>query len=181
MQIEELVTFPEVKKIKLDVWSDNRGFFLEWYQQDKLHKLGIPNIFVQSNHSFSKKNVIRGMHFQTTPGQSKLVYVPIGHIYDVIVDVRLKSKTFGRWQAIHLREEEPTLLFVPAGFAHGFCVLSEQAHVIYQVDSFYNPHTEKGFHYADPMIKINWLIDTPIVSEKDKQNSSLKEVITCIG
>jgi dTDP-4-dehydrorhamnose 3,5-epimerase len=181
MKSNSLTYLPSVKKITLDRFDDSRGFFLETFQENGLKDLGIEDNFVQCNHSHSKKDVIRGMHFQTSPGQAKLVYVPVGTIYDVVVDMRKESPTFGEWESVMLSENNPMLLYIPVGFAHGFCVTSPLAHVFYWVSSYYDPKTEKGFFYADPEVQIQWPTLNPIVSHRDQSSPSFQETISCIG
>ena len=119
--------------LKPSIFRDERGFFLETFQQSIYESLGIPGFFAQDNHSFSRKGCIRGMHFQSFPGQAKLIRVAVGKIYDVAVDIRPNSPSYGRWEAVMLDAESHHQLFIPVGFAHGFCVLSEEAHVLYKV------------------------------------------------
>ena len=157
------------KVISLKTFHDDRGFFLERYQQERFVSYGLPPVFVQDNHSRSKPGVIRGMHYQHSPGQGKLVGVIRGKIWDVIVDLRHDSETYGQWDSLELSDENGLLLWVPAGFAHGFCTLgTEDADVIYKVDVPYSPTTEGGISYADPDLKISWPVSNPLVSSKDK-------------
>ncbi|MBS0630242.1 MAG: dTDP-4-dehydrorhamnose 3,5-epimerase [Verrucomicrobia bacterium] len=150
---------PGIKLFQLKSFSDERGFFSEIYRQQELQ-------FVQDNLSFSKKGVIRGMHYQSTPGQAKLVTVITGKIYDVFVDIRPESETFGKWGAVEL---DPSMqILIPVGFAHGFAVLSDSAHVLYKVSNFYNPETEKSFRFDDPTVGIKWPIAKPILSKRDQ-------------
>lgn len=154
--------------ISPQAFLDERGFFKETYHKMRYGDCGIAIQFVQDNHSFSKKNVIRGMHFQSTPGQDKLVSVTQGKIFDVVVDLRKDSPTFGRWEGIYLDGESHQQLFIPKGFAHGFCVVSnEGAHVTYKVSTPYDSATEKTFRYNDPTLAIQWPTDHPIVSPRD--------------
>jgi dTDP-4-dehydrorhamnose 3,5-epimerase len=146
---------------------DARGFFLETYSEARYQQAGIDCKFVQDNQSRSKAGTLRGMHFQTQPGQAKLVRVTVGRIYDVAVDMRPQSPTFGRWQGVYLDAEQHQQLFVPVGFAHGFCVVSEVAEVLYKVSSPYNAATESGFAYNDPEVGIAWPCETPQVSDRD--------------
>jgi len=155
--------------IKPTVFPDSRGFFLETFQQSSYEKLGIQNPFVQDNHSFSKKGCVRGMHFQSTPGQAKLIRVAVGKIFDVAVDIRPDSPTYGQWEGVTLDGQSHHQLYIPVGFAHGFCVLSSEAHVLYKVSNPYDPKSEKGFRWDDPTINIQWPIKNPIVSERDQQ------------
>lgn len=170
------LTLHGLKLVKPKVFKDERGFFLETFQQALYEKLGIPGSFVQDNHSFSQKGCIRGMHFQSFPGQAKLIRVAVGKIYDVAVDLRPHSSTYGQWEAVILDDQSHHQLFIPVGFAHGFCVLSPEAHVLYKVSSPYNPQFEKGFRWDDPDVKINWPIENPIVSERDRQAPFLHEI-----
>jgi dTDP-4-dehydrorhamnose 3,5-epimerase len=157
-----------LKLIKPKVFRDERGFFLEAFEHERYQQLGI-GAFVQDNHSLSKKDSLRGMHFQSSPGQAKLVRTAVGRIYDVAVDMRPQSPTFGEWEAVILDDISHHQLYLPVGFAHGFCVLSDEAHVMYKVSSPYHPATEKGFRWDDPSIKIQWPVENPIVSERDRE------------
>ncbi len=159
------------------IFPDDRGFFFEGYHEERYREAGIDVSFVQDNFSCSKRGTIRGMHFQSSPGQAKLVSVAHGEIYDVVVDMRENSPTLGNWLGVHLNGKERQQLFVPVGFAHGFCVLSDEAHVQYKVSSHYNPQTEKGFHYADKSIGIEWPIDDPVLSQRDLQAPQFSEVV----
>lgn len=165
-----------LKLIKPKVFRDQRGFFLETFQEPFYRDIGINEIFQQDNHSYSKKGCIRGMHFQSQPGQAKLVRVAVGKIYDVAVDIRKDSPTYGQWEGVILDDQEHCQLFIPVGFAHGFCVLSEEAHVMYKVSSPYNPQYEKGFRWDDPEIGIEWPIKECMVSERDRASPFFKEL-----
>lgn len=165
-----------LKLLKPKVFRDDRGFFLETFQQSVYEKLGLPGVFAQDNHSYSKKGCIRGMHYQTYPGQAKLIRVGVGKIFDVAVDMRPDSPTFGQWEGIELDDQDHQQLFVPVGFAHGFCVLSDEAHVMYKVSMPYNASTEKGFRWDDPQINIQWPVKEPIVSERDRLAPFFKEL-----
>jgi dTDP-4-dehydrorhamnose 3,5-epimerase len=158
-----------LKLLKPKIFKDHRGFFLETFQQSIYEKLGIACSFVQDNHSFSQKGCIRGMHFQSFPGQAKLIRVAVGKIYDVAVDIRPNSPTYGQWESVILDDQSHHQLFIPVGFAHGFCVLSDEAHVLYKVSKPYDAKFEKGFRWDDPTIKIEWPVEHPIVSERDQQ------------
>lgn len=175
METENLA-LPGVKLIKTKRFIDERGFFRELFVQSRYAEKGITPPFVQDNHSFSRRGTIRGMHFQRFPGQAKLVSVICGKIYDVVVDIRRDSPTFKQWIGIYLDAEEGGQLFVPIGFAHGFCVVSEDAHVCYKVTSPYNPEEEKGFRYDDPDVGIIWPQDALLQSEKDRLSPLLSEV-----
>ncbi|GAB4193977.1 MAG: dTDP-4-dehydrorhamnose 3,5-epimerase [Simkaniaceae bacterium] len=168
----------DIKLLKPRVFSDERGFFMESFRNCFLQEFGISEPFVQDNHSYSKKGVIRGMHFQTFPGQNKLVRVVKGKIFDVAVDIRPDSRTFKQWVGVYLDDVNHEQLFIPAGFAHGFCVVSEEAHVLYKVSSYFDPETEKGFRYNDPEINIAWPVSNPIVSERDRTAPTFKEMVS---
>ncbi|MCF7852406.1 MAG: dTDP-4-dehydrorhamnose 3,5-epimerase [Simkaniaceae bacterium] len=176
MQTEEL-ELKGVYLIKPKVFTDERGFFYESYQRERYRAFGVGVEFVQDNYSFSKQGTIRGMHFQTTPGQAKLVSVNHGAIYDVVVDIRKDSPTFKRWIGVYLDDANRHQLFVPVGFAHGFCVVSKEAHVQYKVSSLYAPETEKGFFYADREIGIEWPVEAKSLSERDLNSPRFCEVV----
>lgn len=163
------------KIVRPRIFNDVRGFFLEAYQEKRYKELELPD-FVQDNHSFSKHGVIRGMHFQSDPPQAKLIYVIFGKIFDVIVDIREGSSSFGKWEGVILDDEFHEQLFVPAGFAHGFCVISDQAHVIYKVSAPYSPQAEQTFRFDDPNIGIRWPVNRPIVSERDQKAPLLQDL-----
>jgi dTDP-4-dehydrorhamnose 3,5-epimerase len=166
-----------LKVISLKIFNDDRGFFVERYKLDRFSEHGLPP-FVQDNHSRSKPGVIRGLHYQTNPGQGKLVGVIRGRIWDVAVDLRRDSPTFGKWEALELNDADGNLLWIPPGFAHGFCVLgSEDADVFYKVDSLYNAKGEGGIRFDDPGLKINWPVSDPIVSVRDRAMPSLSEFL----
>jgi dTDP-4-dehydrorhamnose 3,5-epimerase len=151
------------------VFNDERGFFMETFRSDEFAKMGIKREFVQDNHSRSLKGVIRGLHFQIDPHeQSKLVRCIKGEIFDVAVDLRKKSDTFGKWYGIVLSEENKKMLYIPRGFAHGYSTLSEVAEVVYKVDGFYSREDERGIRFDDPILKIDWRVTNPIVSSKDR-------------
>ena len=149
------------------VFGDDRGFFMETYNAAKTAGLGVPEIFVQDNHSRSTQGVLRGMHFQYPQWQGKLVRAILGEIYDVAVDMRADSETFGQWFGIYLNDENKQQLYVPPGFAHGFCVTSEIADVAYKCTSDYQPNQDTGFRWNDPEVGIEWPIENPVLSEKD--------------
>lgn len=166
-----------LKLIKPKVFKDGRGFFLESFKQQAYAKLGINELFQQDNHSYSQKGCVRGMHFQSHPGQAKLVRAAIGRIYDVAVDIRPHSQTFGQWEGIILDDENHEQLYIPVGFAHGFCVLSDEAHVMYKVSTPYDPQYEKGFRWDDPQINIKWpLTASAIISERDQKAPFFREM-----
>ena len=167
MEIKNL-SLEGLKLISPKRFEDARGFFTEAYRKSWDEALGAS--FVQDNHSFSKRGVIRGMHYQ--PGQAKLVRVASGKILDVAVDIRPASKTFGKWEGVYLDGERQ--LFIPDGFAHGFCVI-EDAHVLYKVSSFYDAKTECGFHYDS--VGIEWPITEPLVSKRDLDAPKFEEAL----
>lgn len=174
------ITESELKGVKLitpTVFNDERGFFLESYRRPLYSSFGIDCEFVQDNHSFSKKGTLRGMHFQEVPGQAKLISVLQGEIFDVAVDIRKSSPNFGKWVGVTLSADSHQQLFIPAGFGHGFCVLSETAHVCYKVSSVYDPTQEREFRYDDPAIGIVWPVTEPILSLKDRNAPYLHEVL----
>src|SRR5215207_10833610 len=149
--------------------GDERGFFMETFRADDWGAAGVATEFVQDNHSRSRRGTVRGMHFQTHPGQGKLVRAARGRVLDVVVDVRRGSPTFGEWEACELDDESMHQLYIPLGFAHGFCVLSEVADVTYKVSSYYDPAYERGFAYDDPDVGIPWPSDIELqVSERDR-------------
>jgi dTDP-4-dehydrorhamnose 3,5-epimerase len=166
-----------VLAIEPAVHGDHRGFFVETFREDAWTQAGIDMAFVQDNHSRSHRGTLRGMHFQTAPGQAKLVRCARGAIFDVVVDLRRGSPTFGRWEGFVLDDESMRQLFVPIGFAHGFCVTSEVADVVYKCSSYYDAATESGIAYDDPAIGIEWPIGVePIVSERDAKAPRLADV-----
>ncbi|MCY9872544.1 dTDP-4-dehydrorhamnose 3,5-epimerase [Vibrio barjaei] len=173
---------PEVKIIEPQVFGDERGFFMETWQQKKFEELvtgGKPTTFVQDNHSKSKKGILRGLHYQTENTQGKLVRVVSGEVFDVAVDVRKDSPTLGQWVGVYLSEENKRQLWVPEGFAHGFYVTSDEAEFVYKCTNYYEPKAEHSILWNDPEIGIDWPVnDTmPQLSEKDLQGKSLKESI----
>lgn len=163
--------FEDAKLIEPKVFGDHRGFFLESYSRKHFEDAGVgPFDFLQDNHSLSRqKGVLRGLHFQLPPfTQTKLIRCIRGAIYDVIVDMRKGSPTFGKWQGFELTESNFTMLLVPKGFAHGFCTLQEDTEVQYKVDKLYAPDADSGIFWNDPTLNIQWPIDQPILSEKDR-------------
>lgn len=165
-----------LKLIKPKVFKDSRGYFIETFQESTYRKFGIEDHFQQDNHSFSIKDCIRGMHFQSVPGQAKLVRAPVGKIFDVAVDIRPGSPTYGQWEGVILDDQDHHQLFVPVGFAHGFCVLSNHAHVMYKVSAPYHPDYEKGFRFDDPDVNIQWPTQHPIISDRDRHSPQLSEL-----
>jgi len=150
------------------IYEDDRGFFMEFYHVDKFAKAGVTTKFVQDNHSSSTKNVLRGLHYQCKVPQGKLIRVVKGEIFDVAVDIRKDSKYFGKWVAEILSESNRKQMYIPEGFAHGFCVLSKNAEVQYKTTSVYCPEYDRGIIWKDPLIGIDWPIKDPILSMKDK-------------
>ena len=163
--------------IEPKIFGDERGFFLETFQADRYADLaGITLHFVQDNHSRSSKGVLRGLHFQKTKPQGKLVRVVRGEVYDVAVDIRQGSPTYGQWEAVILSEENKTQFWVPPGFAHGFVVLSETADFEYKCTDYYDPSDEGSLLWNDPDLNIPWPIDNPKLSEKDANASLLADL-----
>jgi len=161
------------------VFEDERGFFLESYNERVFARLGMNEKFVQDNHSFSKRGVLRGLHYQVQRPQGKLVRVVSGEVLDVFVDLRRSSPTFGRCHAVKLSGENRLLAWIPAGLAHGFYVLSEKAHVLYKSTEFYFPQLERTVLWNDPDLKIDWESSTePLLSAKDKKGMPFKEAET---
>ena len=161
--------------VKPEVFGDDRGFFSEVYRKDQFEQLGLPGDFVQLNHSRSPKNVLRGLHFQWEPPMGKLMRVTFGSAYLVAVDIRKGSPTFGWWEGYEVSAENKINIWAPAGFARGFCVLSEYAEIQYLTTGIYNSACESGIAWNDPEIGINWPIDEPILSEKDQKSQSLSD------
>ncbi len=160
------------------VFEDDRGFFMETYRKDLFEIAGIKGDFVQDNHSRSKHGVLRGLHFQKEPyAQAKIVRCVRGEVFDVAVDLRRNSPTFGKWVGAVLSEENKHMLYIPRGFAHGFVVLSDVAEVIYKVDNVYAPEYERGLIWNDPDVGVEWPIKNPVLSEKDRSWPTLKELI----
>ena len=167
---------PEVLVIEPRVFGDARGFFLESYNQRIFREAtGIDANFVQDNHSRSARNVLRGLHYQVRQPQGKLVRAVAGEVFDIAVDLRKSSPRFGRWAGIHLSAENKCILWIPAGFAHGFLALSEGAEVLYKATDYYAPEHERSVLWNDPDIGIEWpLAGEPVISEKDKCGVALK-------
>ena len=170
------LNIPEILLVETNQFSDKRGYFLENYKESVFMLNGVKIKFVQDNFSHSVKNVLRGLHYQKNPKpQAKLVSVLRGEIFDVAVDIRKNSSTFGKWVGEILSEQNHRLLYIPEGFAHGFCVLSQEADVFYKVNNEYSTEHEKGIIWNDPSLKITWPIDKPILHEKDHQLPLLKD------
>lgn len=166
---------PGVLIIEPQVFADRRGFFLESYHLARYAEHGIDVAFVQDNHSRSTRGTLRGLHYQAPPGQAKLVRVTAGEVFDVAVDIRWGSPTFGRWVGVTLSAENHRQLFVPTGFAHGFCVVSETADFLYKVTSYYDPSAERGIAWDDPALGIEWPVEDPILSDRDRQHPRLAD------
>jgi dTDP-4-dehydrorhamnose 3,5-epimerase len=158
------------------VFRDNRGYFMEIYHQKRYDQSGIRRLFVQDNLSYSVRGTLRGLHYQLPHPQAKLVEVIRGEIFDVVVDIRRGSPTFGHWIGIPLSEKNKRQLFVSEGFAHGFCVLSEEALVIYRCSDFYAPDSDNGILWSDPALAIEWPVANPLLSEKDARYPLLEKV-----
>jgi dTDP-4-dehydrorhamnose 3,5-epimerase len=160
------------------VHGDDRGFLVETFSEQAWREAGVDVEFVQDNHSRSSGGILRGLHFQASPGQAKLVRCLRGRIWDVAVDLRRDSPTFGRWEGFELDDVRHRQLFIPKGFAHGFCVLGDIADVHYKLSTYYDPATESGFRWDDPDVGVEWPIDDPQVSERDANAPRLAEIQT---
>ena len=158
------------------IYSDPRGRFFESFQKERYKEIGIKEEFVQDNQSVSLKNTIRGLHYRVSPEQAKLVRVIKGEVFDVVVDIRSQSPTFGQWRGYTLSDSNYRQIYIPVGFAHGFCVLSETAEFLYKVSEYYYAEKEKGIMWNDRDIGIKWPTSKPILSEKDKTNPALKYI-----
>lgn len=173
----KLLSIPEVILIEPKVFPDDRGYFLETFKSSDFLSNNIPNKFVQDNLSFSRKNVIRGMHFQREPKeQGKLVSVIKGRVIDVAVDIRKESPTFMKWIAVELNDSQNAMLYIPAGFAHGFLSLTEEVYLLYKCTNEYDPIADSGIRWNDPDIGIAWPINNPVLSEKDQRLPYLKDL-----
>lgn len=174
MQVIDTI-IADVKIIQPEVFGDNRGFFLETFEKRRYQEmLNIDLDFVQDNHSRSQKGVLRGLHFQKGNPQGKLVRVVRGEVFDVAVDIRKKSPTYGKWVSIHLSEKNKTQFWIPPGLAHGFLVLSEIADFEYKCTDYYNPNDECCLLWNDPVLNIKWPVSHPLLSEKDRQGKLLE-------
>jgi dTDP-4-dehydrorhamnose 3,5-epimerase len=169
-------TLPGVLLLEPRVFGDDRGFFLESYNQRRFAELGITDAFVQDNHSYSEKNVVRGLHCQIQQPQGKLVRVITGEILDVALDLRRSSATFGKWETFNLSGENKLMLWIPVGFAHGFRVASASAHVVYKTTDFYAPEHERTIAWNDARLGIDWGLDgDAIVSARDQRGTRFEE------
>lgn len=166
----------DVILLEPNVYEDCRGFFLETWNQKRYEEVGIQETFVQDNMSFSQKGILRGLHFQNPQSQGKLVQVFSGEVWDVAVDIRNGSPTFGQWIGEFLSEENHKQMYVPPGFAHGYCVTSETALFSYKCTNFYNPGNEHGIIWNDPDLSIEWPVKEPVLSSKDMNCPRLKEL-----
>ena len=167
---------PEVLLIEPKVFGDARGFFFESWNEREFERAGIRAKFVQDNHSRSEKGVLRGLHYQLRQPQAKLVRVTEGEIFDVAVDIRRSSPNFGKWQGTRLSAQSKSMLWIPVGFAHGFCVLSDAAEVLYKATDFYAPGHERSIAWNDPDLGIDWpLSGAPLVSAKDAAGTRLRD------
>ena len=166
----------DVQIIEPQIFEDDRGYFLETFHINRFKSSELTHAFVQDNLSFSVKNTLRGLHFQVTRPQAKLVQVITGEIFDVAVDIRPASPSFGRWMGVHLTEKNKRQVFIPAGFAHGFCVLSDGAHVTYKCSDYYDRDDEGGILWSDPAIGIDWPTSQPIVSAKDERLPMMSDI-----
>ena len=167
---------PGVRIVEPSVHGDERGFFMESYSRDRYAEAGIPGEFVQDNVSLSAKGILRGLHLQHPNAQGKLCFVLEGEVFDVAVDVRVGSPTFGQWEGVTLSSENKRQIYVPPGLAHGFCVLSERAMFSYKCSDFYAAQSEIGVAWDDPEIGIEWPIQPPRLSDKDQQNRRLQDI-----
>jgi dTDP-4-dehydrorhamnose 3,5-epimerase len=167
---------PGVLIIEPQVFGDQRGFFMESWSQKRYEDVGLPATFCQDNVSFSAKGVLRGLHYQRVNTQGKLVTVLHGEVFDVAVDIRVGSPDFGRWVGVQLSGENKRQFYVPEGFAHGFCVLSDTALFMYKCTNYYDPSAELGLLWNDPDIGIEWPVAEPVLSVKDQVNSRLKDI-----
>ncbi len=165
----------DVVVLQHEMFRDDRGFFLESFRRDKFEELGLPTEYVQDNHSGSVHGVLRGLHFQWEPPMGKLMRVTVGTAFLVAVDIRKGSDTYGQWYGTEVSKENRKQIWAPAGFARGFCVLSEFAEVQYKCTGIYNPNAESGIRWDDPRVGIDWPIEDPILSDKDKHAQTLKE------
>lgn len=173
MEVQE-TGLPGLLLIEPKCFRDERGFFLESFQQERYRSIGVLDEFVQDNLSHSNKDVLRGLHFQVKRPQAQIVTVMRGHIFDVAVDLRMQSASFGRWFGIELKDEGPRQLYMAPGFAHGFCVLSASADIHYKVSCIYDPSDEAGVLWNDPDIGIAWPVAAPIVSTHDAARPRLR-------
>jgi len=174
----EKLSIPDVILVIPELYGDERGFFMETYKESVFKKAGIEEDFKQDNHSRSKENVLRGLHYQLPPmEQAKLVRCIKGKIFDIAVDIRKGSPTYGKWVGEYLSEENKNILFIPAGFAHGYLVMEDKSEIVYKVTKEYSKEHERGLFWKDPELKIKWPVSSaePILSEKDRNLPLLKD------
>lgn len=168
-------TLPEIILIEPDIFQDDRGFFMESYHQEKFERAGIDARFVQDNRSRSRKGTVRGLHYQIRRAQGKLIWVVFGTVFDVAVDIRRGSPNFGKWVGITLSDEEKRGIYIPPDFAHGFCVISDEAEVFYKCTDFYSREHERSIRWDDPELAISWPEANPVLSQRDREAPSLRE------
>ena len=177
MKFTPFPTLPDVILIEPDLYQDARGSFMETYQAVRYGQHGVPSTFVQDNLSYSAcRGVLRGLHYQLGRPQGKLIWVVQGEVFDVAVDIRRGSSTFGKWVGVTLSSEKHHQLYIPEGFAHGFCVTSETAVCLYKCTDYYAPTEERGIRWNDPSLKITWPVSAPLLSEKDKVYPTLHSI-----
>jgi len=175
--IERIPTsLPEVLELRPRIFSDDRGFFLETYHSERYRELGINDQFVQDNHSSSVLGTLRGLHYQLRHPQAKLCRVTEGKALDVAVDVRRGSPNFGKWTSVVLSAEQQNQIYIPAGFAHAFLVLTERVQFLYKCSDFYDPEDQRGILWSDPQINISWGVENPVLSQKDLKNPALAQI-----
>lgn len=172
----EPTEIPDVLVLEPEVWRDERGLLFECYHRERFRRAGIDCEFVQDNHVGSVRHAVRGLHFQRSPGQAKLIRTTRGAVWDVAVDLRPSSASFGRWVARELSDDNRLLLFVPVGFAHGFAVLSDYADVQYKLSAPYDPAEEAGVRWDDPDLAVRWPVADPVLSERDRSTPSFRQL-----
>jgi dTDP-4-dehydrorhamnose 3,5-epimerase len=180
METEDL-PLAGAKLLRPKVFRDSRGFFLESYSAPRYLAAGMPETWVQDNHSRSVRNTLRGLHYQSSPGQAKLLRVSHGRIFDVLVDIRPSSSTYGQWHGLYLDAEEHAQVYIPIGFAHGFCVTSPYAEVQYKVSSPYDGATECSIRWNDPELGVEWPVAEPILSARDQVSESFAAFKARVG
>jgi dTDP-4-dehydrorhamnose 3,5-epimerase len=180
METEDL-PLAGAKLLRPKVFRDSRGFFLESYSEPRYVAAGMPETWVQDNHSRSLKSTVRGLHYQSSPGQAKLLRVSYGRIFDVLLDIRPSSPTFGQWHGLYLDAEEHAQVYIPIGLAHGFCVTSDYAEVQYKVSSPYDGATECSIRWNDPELGIAWPVVEPILSARDRVSESFAAFKARVG
>lgn len=169
-------SLPGVLELRPKVLRDNRGFFLETYHQEKYHELGINDQFIQDNHSFSSRGILRGLHYQLRNPQAKLCWVVEGEALDIAVDIRVGSPHFGKWASVLLSAREHNQIYIPAGFAHGFFALTDAVQFLYKCGTYYAPADEYGILWNDPDLNITWGVTNAIVSERDAKSPTLAQI-----